>query len=176
MRTAVVSYLPLPRGRGSKSVTPAWTRMFPTWERGKCFVYLVFVGDDVLKVGITDRPRERLRQHWKNAGGDVRWVHLFAPCSRAAARSCELMAPEALELLAARINRSEWYQTNASKQDLVRAMRSAFCEAVAKQREIDREQDELRLVHARIRGALDAAGLHDIGGHIYVPSHREDEE
>lgn len=143
--------------------------MLPQWSPGKCHVYVFAIDANVVKVGITDRPRERMRQHWKNTAGGIRWVHLFPACTRPAARESELLAPDALRDLAVRINRSEWYESTASKAEIVFAMRRAVAEAAAKHAAIAAAAAEVEAAQARIRSALDAAGMHDIGGHLYVP-------
>ena len=160
MTAAVLAMLPRRRGVTSVVGGHQWMRLIPRHYKGRSFIYAIAFAGNVLKVGMTTKPRERLRSYLKTAGSDAQWFHLFAPMHRMTARSVELRAPQALNAIASCHNKSEWFITNgADKATVVRLLRSVIDVSRADvQLKLD-AQYEGAVIHHKAASLLVANGI-----------------
>lgn len=132
----------LPKKRGRASIGDGRERFdhLPSYRHGKYFVYAVCFVGGIVKVGRTYNPRSRLKEHWKTADGQVLWAHLFESGSRDYAFAAERDALTAMESIGSRINRSEWFRTDADKRTVVMTIRPVLAVAKATAQRWERER------------------------------------
>lgn len=113
--------------RRRKHVVPG-AEIFPAYSVGakKSWLYAVMYSGGLLKVGRTHTPRDRIRQYTQHHRGfnrTIEWVHLFAPVETAAIKFAERAAINALAHVALRDANTEWFRTNASREQVIAAIR-----------------------------------------------------
>lgn len=131
MTAAVLSILPKRKGRQPKTDEAQALRLFPVGRGGRTFIYAIAFHGDVVKVGQTNNPQRRLREHWRSVSGEVTWVHLFESMHQETATLVERLTPAALEGLAEQINGSEWFFASASKAEIMAVIRPLIARAKA---------------------------------------------
>lgn len=103
-------------------------QLFPQWNGTRPWLYAVGFKDGRVKVGITLRPRNRMRQHWNQVDGQIAWMHLFGHISderRPGGNAVEQAALRNCSAIAERIGRSECFR-GLSKADTLRCCRAAI--------------------------------------------------
>lgn len=167
MSAAILSVLPKRKGRQREPDDGRRVlRLFPSGYGGRSFIYAIAFKGDVVKVGQTTSPRQRLLQHWKTGNGEVEWIHVFSSMHTETARSVERMAPAALAGIAQQINGSEWFFVSASKAEVLAAIRPLIDKAKALLRERWARRDMERAQVARVAELLKEHGLLDVVNRI----------
>lgn len=137
---AIFRSLPKKRGHRAKLDGRERFNLFPNQRAGRHYIYAVCFVGGVVKIGKTYNPRGRVTDHWKTAEGQVLWAHVFEGGTEGYGRAAEAAALEAMEKIAARINRSEWFRTDADKRTVVMAIRPVLAGAKALAAKWDRER------------------------------------
>lgn len=92
---------------------------------GMLHLYACGLKDGKTKIGITNRPRYRLSQHWTSTRGAVAWVHLFSRHRAAIARAVEKAALAEAARIGQRVFASEVFH-NLPREDCISCVRSAI--------------------------------------------------
>lgn len=136
----ILSALPKPRGRGATYTGGMeHLRLLPNHRPGRYFVYAVGFNGGVVKVGMSRDPRGRIASHWKRAGGEVLWAHVFEGGTQSYARTAERRACDALKKIAKPINSSEWFYAD-DKAAVLGAIRGVIRGAKEDTAKWDRER------------------------------------
>jgi hypothetical protein len=145
MSSNVIAILPKQRGRKAEWM-PDCIRALPRRHKNRYweFIYAIGFAGGVVKIGMTRSPRDRIRTHFRNAKGDVQWVHLFPAGPAGFGRIAEQRATYQLKEFAKQINFSEWFYAT-DKAAVISAVRAVITAARddALRNEVDR---------ARLRG------------------------
>lgn len=162
----------LPQRRGRQPRLPAVASLlcfYPRFKAGRSFMYAVGFKGGVVKVGRTVHPRDRLREHFNRADGEVLWVHLFTSMHVRTAMRAEQAAIRALSHAAEQINHSEWFKSELSREEVLRLVRQAIDEARAdvqaafdKQRKVEEVKQREKAAMDRARQLLNEAGLRHV--------------
>ncbi len=162
--SAILKVLPRPRGR-QVNLTSAQEclKLFPSRCRdGRARIYAIAFDGGVVKVGKTERPRSRLRDHWTRGEGEVLWVHMFAPMHVLTANAVERQAPQALGEFLSSIHGSEWFRGDTDKQRVIETIRSCIARCRKEvQASLDASADE-KARREKAAALLASAGLHGI--------------
>lgn len=131
MSAAILDMLPKGRGRpGRPRVQHADGRraldMYPTNYRGRVFIYAIAFDGDVIKIGRTTNPRQRLTDHWKRGNGEVKWVHVFESVNPSAGDQVERRVLADFAAVAQQINGTEWHFSDFSKEKVLGIVRAAI--------------------------------------------------
>jgi len=131
MSAAILSMLPKKRGRQRQQPDDNRDvlRLFPTHYKGRSFIYAIAFNGNVLKIGQTQNPRGRLTDHWKRGNGEVRWVHVFGSINPRAIALAEQLSLAAVSKVAKQIETSEWFFSEAPREDLIGLIRAAILAA-----------------------------------------------
>lgn len=171
MSAAILQMLPKPRGR--KRAQPpaqpelpagrALLNMYPRAYKGRSFVYAIAFNGDVVKVGRTANPRERLANHWNRGRGEVLWVHLFESMHDDTAALAERRVLAAFSSVAKPIEGSEWYFADMPKREVLALIRPVIASTKEEVRarwakEAERAQKRRDLLDAMVdAGLIDVA-------------------
>ena len=161
MTAAILKMLPKARGRQPNPDGRGVLKLFPHSYNRRVFIYAIAFKGGVVKVGQTAHPRSRLISHWKTAGGEVEWVHLFESMHRDTANLAERWAMGALSRVARQINGSEWFFASATRAEVIALIRPliAACKAEVNKRIAKKtDKDMQRIAVTRL---LEAHGLLD---------------
>lgn len=96
---------------------------YPKYGDGT-WLYALGYKDGRTKIGISNRPRSRLTQHWVACDGSIDWVHLFAPLPRSQCEWAERDALRRASEVGSRIRRTEVFR-NLSREATLRCVREA---------------------------------------------------
>lgn len=136
----ILSALPKPRGRAAAYAGGMeHLKLLPNHRPGRYFVYAVGFNGGVVKVGMSRDPRGRIVSHWKRAGGEVLWAHVFEGGTQRYARTAESRACIALKKIGKQINSSEWFYTE-DKIAILAAIRGVIRGAKEDAERWDRER------------------------------------
>lgn len=161
--SAILLALPKRRGRYSNlKGRQECLRIFPANTRGRKRIYAIAFSGGIVKIGQTNHPRTRLRNHWNRGSGEVEWVHLFGSVSGETATAVERAAPSALQEILQPVNGSEWYRGCTERSRIVPVVRECIekCRAAVQSRWDADERN--RAAKAAALKVLKDAGIHDI--------------
>lgn len=99
--------------------------MFPRGKSGGKWMYALGFADGRTKIGVTQRPFERMSDYWRQSGGAVVWAHVFKQVSEAPWYVPERRAIALISQQCTRHGRSEYF-TGISRDDVIRLCRLAL--------------------------------------------------
>lgn len=104
--------------------------MYPKWHsRQARYLYAFGVSNGVTKIGMTQRPQARLRQHVAVLGDSaITWIHLSAPLDKTQAKQAEWVALGIAASFGNRIRSGETFN-NLSRESAIACIRAGTMSA-----------------------------------------------